>query len=67
MKKKFHARNNAIYTYQQERFRFSYCYCKRQMQANWVDTKVLDIELCPERKYSLDVSNDQTLLELMDN
>lgn len=67
MNKGFRARNNAIYTYQQERFGFSYFYCKRQVQANDVDTKVLDIELCPERKDSLDVSNEQILLELMDD
>lgn len=65
MNKEFRARNNALYTYQQERFGFFYC--KRQVQANGVDTKVLDIELCPERKDSPDVSNENFLLELMDD
>lgn len=67
LNKGFRARNNAVYTYQQERFGFSYFYCKRQVQANGIDTKVLDIELCPERKDSLDADNEQILLELMND
>ncbi|KAK3098713.1 hypothetical protein FSP39_022331 [Pinctada imbricata] len=45
----FRAKNNAIFTYQQERTGFSYFYCKRQVLDNGIDTRVLDITLCPDK------------------
>lgn len=59
----FGARNNGVFTYQQERCGFSYFYYKRQVQSNGVDTKVLDIELCPEKR---DTDDANILLDLMD-
>ncbi|KAK3087962.1 hypothetical protein FSP39_012874 [Pinctada imbricata] len=45
----FRAKNNAIFTYQQEGTGFSYFYCKRQVLDNGIDTRVLDITLCPDK------------------
>ena len=42
----FRARNNTIYTYQQERSGFSYFYCKRKVLADGRTTVPLDLELC---------------------
>lgn len=38
----------------------------RQVQSNGVDTKVLDIELCPEKRDTDDAKNVNILLDLMD-
>lgn len=55
-----------FFTYHQERCGFSYFYCKRQVQSNGVDTKVLDIELCPEKRNTDDANYVNILLDLMD-
>ncbi|KAK3085829.1 hypothetical protein FSP39_009262 [Pinctada imbricata] len=64
--KGFRARSNTIFTYQQEREGFSYFYCKRQVQENGTDTKVLDIVLCPERLDDEDRELAAILCELAD-
>ena len=43
----FRARNNGIFTYEQERTGFSYFYCKRRVLDDGIHTVPLDITLCP--------------------
>jgi hypothetical protein len=43
----FRARDNRIYTYEQQRSGFSYLYCKRKVLPDGVNTTALDLELCP--------------------
>ena len=43
----FRSRDNGIKTYQQCKKGFSYLYCKREVLANGIDTKCLDIVLSP--------------------
>ena len=43
----FRVRNNAIFTYTQERRGFSYFYCKRKVSDDGIHTTPLDITLCP--------------------
>ena len=48
--KGFRAKDNTIFTYQQERSGFTYFYCKREVLDNGRDTRPLDIVLCPEKQ-----------------
>ena len=50
----FITKNNSIYTYQQERYGFTYFYIKRQVLADGISTKPLDIVLQPiKSKFSI--------------
>ena len=48
----FLAKNNTVYTYQQERNGFAYLYVKRRVLQDGVSTTPLDITLKPRVKYS---------------
>ena len=48
----FLAKNNGVYTYQQERNGFAYLYVKRQVLEDGVSTIPLDITLTPRVKYN---------------
>ncbi|XP_033729708.1 uncharacterized protein LOC117318890 [Pecten maximus] len=61
----FRARNNTVFTYQQEKQGFTYFYCKREVLSNGIDTKVLDLVLCPEKKDPTDVRMADILCELL--
>ena len=60
----FRVRNNAVFTYVQERRGFSYLYCKRQVLNDGIHTKPLDITLCPLKPSEREV-NDQELIDLL--
>ena len=57
----FRARDNTIYTYTQERTGFSYFYCKREVCADGISTKPLNLVLCPWPKNVLFVEYNSPL------
>lgn len=60
----FRVRNNAIFTYTQERRGFSYLYCKRKVMDDGIHTEPLDITLCPLPVAEREVS-DQELIDML--
>ena len=60
----FRVRNNAIFTYTQERRGFSYMYCKRKVLKDGMHTVPLDITLCPLPQEEREVS-DQELIDML--
>ena len=54
----FRPRNNSIFTYEQVRSGISYFYCKRQVLADGVHTKPLDITLSPWPTHPVEVVDD---------
>ena len=60
----FRVRNNAIFTYTQERRGFSYMYCKRKVLKDGIHTVPLDITLCPLPQEEREVS-DQELIDML--
>ena len=65
--KGFWARSNTMFSYIQERTGFSYFYCKREVLANGIYTKPLNITLCPERKEPEDLKLIDILVELQED
>jgi hypothetical protein len=60
----FRARNNKIYTYQQEHSGFSYFYCKRRVLDDGRTTVPLDLELCPSKEEeSMEVEEPMEAME----
>ncbi|MCG7866661.1 MAG: hypothetical protein JAY74_09850, partial [Candidatus Thiodiazotropha taylori] len=57
----FRVRNNAVFTYRQERHGFSYLYCKRKVLDDGIHTDPLDITLCPLPPHEQEVG-DQELI-----
>ena len=51
----FRAKNNSIYTYEQERRAITYFYCKRRVLDDGIHTCPLSITLCPWPKRSMDI------------
>ena len=60
----FRVRNNAVFTYTQERRGFSYLYCKRKVLDDGIHTDPLDITLCPLPSQEQDV-DDQELIHML--
>ncbi|MES9994350.1 MAG: hypothetical protein ABW098_20565, partial [Candidatus Thiodiazotropha sp.] len=60
----FRVRNNAIFTYTQERRGFSYLYCKRKVLDDGIHTVPLDITLCPISPQDRVIS-DQDLIDML--
>ena len=60
----FRVRNNAVFTYNQERRGFSYFYCKRKVLDDGIHTAPLDITLCPIPPQEV---SDQELIDLLAN
>ena len=60
----FRVRNNAVFTYTQERRGFSYLYCKRKVLEDGIHTEPLDITLCPLSSQEREVS-DQDLIDML--
>ena len=60
----FRVRNNAVYTYMQERRGFSYLYCKRKVLNDGIYTVPLDITLSPFSPSEREIS-DQELVDLL--
>lgn len=64
----FRAKNNSVFTYNQERCGFFFnFYCKRKVLDNGIDSEVLNLELCPEKRDLLDVENVSNLVEMMND
>ena len=64
----FRVRNNAIFTYTQEKRGFSYFYCKRKVLDDGIHTIPLDITLCPiQRKEEEEEKkiDDQQLIDML--
>jgi len=59
-------RNNAVFTYTQERRGFSYLYCKRKVLHDGIHTAPLDITLCPLPSHARDIQ-DQELIDMLVN
>lgn len=60
----FRVRNNAVFTYTQERRGFSYLYCKRKVLDDGVHTVPLDITLCPLPPEEREI-HDQDLIDVL--
>ena len=60
----FRVRNNAVFTYTQERRGFSYLYCKRKVLDDGIHTVPLDLTLCPLPPEDRNV-NDQDLIDML--
>ena len=58
----FRVKNNAIFTYTQERRGFSYLYCKRKVLEDGIHTEPLDITLCPLPSQE---QSDKDLIDLL--
>jgi hypothetical protein len=54
----FRAKDNTIFTYQQQRAGISYFYCKREVLSDGIHTKPLDITLSPWSSRCLDIVHD---------
>ena len=67
MNKGFRAKENTMFSYQQERCGFAYFYCKREVLENGIDTKPLDIILTPERMEKEDLKLIDILVDLQDD
>ncbi|XP_053391895.1 uncharacterized protein LOC128554634 [Mercenaria mercenaria] len=64
----FRVRNNAVFTYSQERRGFSYLYCKRKVMNDGIHTVPLDLTLCPVPKqdtFKEQEVNDQELVNIL--
>ncbi len=55
----FRVRDNAVFTYTQERRGFSYFYCKRRVLDDGVNTVPRDITLCPRTEPLAEVGPQQ--------
>ena len=60
----FRVRNNAVFTYTQDRRGFSYLYCKRKVLDDEIHTEPLDITLCPIPPHEQKV-DDQELIHML--
>jgi hypothetical protein len=67
----FRVRNNAVFTYTQERRGFTYFYCKRKVLNDGIHTDPLDITLCPVRRQQEEdednIVSDQELIDMLAN
>jgi len=60
----FWSRNNAVFTYTQERRGFSYLFCKRKVLDDGIHTVLLDLTLCPLPPQERAV-DDQKLIDML--
>ena len=62
--KGFRLRDNALFTYTQEKRGFSYLYCKRRVLNDGIHTVPLDITLCPLPSQEWEV-DDQEVIDML--